>query len=189
MSNASLPGIGHNQGPSMDPGLRWRIHSWTRAKAQHPEARLPVAVVRMRIARAKELGLSYADYAALRRSAGRDVAGYLLSSNALGVLKPGQAASNAVRERLEGLRHVRRIGLAHAPLSPEALLEQVGALDEVWPAPPLLATFARQRAVLARAQGRLPAAGLIAVTALALESDWLAAGRLGGILPAAALFG
>lgn len=180
---------GHNGGPSMDDGRRFRAHMWARAQAERKEAQLPLALLRLRIARAKELGISYADYAAIRATSGRDVSGYLISSNALGVFSNAAPPSVRVSDRLAALRHVLRIGLAHPPLDPRALLDRVAGLDLAFPAPPLLGTFAEIRAALAQAQGRLPAAGLVAVTALGLERDWVTAGRLAGSLPAEALFG
>ncbi|MBR9765001.1 MAG: hypothetical protein GYB53_16115 [Rhodobacteraceae bacterium] len=182
-------GIGHNQGPSMDAGRQFRVHAWTRAQASHREARIPVAIHRMRIARAKELGLSYADYCRIRATSGRDIAGYLISSNALGVQSNAAPVAPRITEKLLSLRHVLRIGLAQPPLDPRLLLERVAGLDLVFPAPPLLGSFPEIRAALARAQGRLPAAGLVAITALGLEAEWVAAGGLGGALPGDALFG
>ncbi|MGI3166227.1 hypothetical protein [Pseudooceanicola sp. 200-1SW] len=180
----------------MAAGRQFRTHMWARARASRAEAKLPLALHRARLARARELGLSYADYSAIRASAGRDIAAYLISSNALGVYAiAGRAGGGAgaeaelVSERLMSLRHVRRIGLAHPPLTPAALMERVAGLDLAFAAPPLLGSWAEIRAALARAQGRLPAAGLVAITALGLERDWVAAGGLGGSLPAEALFG
>ena len=46
MPDPSLPGIGHNNGPTMDEGHRWRTHAWARAKAQ-AAPRLPVEPIMM----------------------------------------------------------------------------------------------------------------------------------------------
>ncbi|MCA1337047.1 hypothetical protein [Pseudooceanicola marinus] len=173
----------------MEAGRRFRTHMWARAQASRAEAKLPMAIHRSRIARAKELGLSYSDYSAIRATSGRDIAGYLISSNALGVQADRVTPQASVTERLMALRHVQRVGLAHPPLSPAALLERVAGLDLAFAAPPLLGSWPEIRAALARAQGRLPAAGLVAITALGLERDWVTAGGLAGSLPAEALFG
>lgn len=188
-STDSRATIGHNQGPTMDGGRQFRLYSWSRAQASHREAQLPLAIHRMRIARARELGLAYSDYARIRASSGRDVSGFLISSNALGVFSNAAPPQPRITERLQALRHVLRIGLAHPPLDPRLLLKRVAGLDLAFAAPPLLGTFAEIRAALSRAQGQLPAASLVAVTALGLEQEWLAAGGLGATLPAEALFG
>ena len=127
----------------MEAGRRFRTHMWARAQASRAEAKLPMAIHRSRIARAKELGLSYADYSAIRATSGRDIAGYLISSNALGVQAGRVPPQASVTERLMALRHVLRVGLAHPPLSPAALLERVAGLDLAFAAPPLLGSCLR----------------------------------------------
>jgi len=59
------PPIGHNQGPPLDqPTGGWARHCWRQA---HKKAwrSPPLEVVRLRAARAAELGLSYHDYSAI----------------------------------------------------------------------------------------------------------------------------
>ena len=65
-------GIGHNS--QTQPDLAWRSYAWRQAKQQ--AGRQPsVQMVRYHMARAGELGMPYATYAALHRIAGRDPAG------------------------------------------------------------------------------------------------------------------
>ncbi|MEM9350184.1 MAG: hypothetical protein AAGA47_07975, partial [Pseudomonadota bacterium] len=79
-------GIGHNNGPSMEAGYTYRKHQWKKAReALLPT--LPLMIVRMRVKRAKELGLDYKTYAGVRASTGRDVIGFLFSSNALRLVR------------------------------------------------------------------------------------------------------
>ena len=75
-------GIGHNGGPTTEGGRTWRQHCWKKARAELVP-HLPIEIVRQRVARAKELGLPYKTYASVRASTGRDVIGFLFSSNAL----------------------------------------------------------------------------------------------------------
>ncbi len=95
---------------------------------------LPVEVVRLRVKRAKELGLPYQTYAGIRAQTGHDVVAFLFSSNALktGPLSPMLPAPMAAK--LAGLTDVARIGLASAPLSPSALARNP-ELDSAHPAP------------------------------------------------------
>ncbi len=64
--------IGHNGGPSLAGGVSWRRHCWSAAReALLPT--LPIEVVRLRVKRAKALGLDYKTYAGLRAATGHDV--------------------------------------------------------------------------------------------------------------------
>ncbi len=56
--------IGHNQGPPLDPATSWNAFAWRKAhKAAWKTP--PIEVVRRRVCRAADLGLSYADYTAV----------------------------------------------------------------------------------------------------------------------------
>jgi hypothetical protein len=181
--------IGHNNGPSMDAGLSWRRHAWTRARADLLPT-LPIEVVRLRVRRAAELGLDYRTYAGVRAATGRDVIGFLFSSNALRVLRPGDALPQAHAVRLADLR-AGRIGLANPPLSPAALAAACGtALDDAAPAPRLLAPWAEARATIdtARLAAGWPADAVILVGAHELERGWCESGRLAAYLPAERYF-
>lgn len=181
-------GLGHNNGPAMDAGRSWRIHAWRRAKANMSSARLSPATVKRHVARAKELGLGYREYAAIQASAGRDVCGFLFSSNALDIAFGRHRVSQPKAEKLEAIRHAMRIALVHAPRSPEAVAEANAALDAAYRAPRFLTSFPEMRDVLAVAQGRLPANGLV-VVGTGLESEWVIAGRLGAFLSVDQYFG
>jgi hypothetical protein len=181
-------GIGHNNGPAMDDGRRWRVHAWRRAKANMSAARLSPATVKRHVARAKELGLSYRDYAMIQASAGRDVCGFLFSSNALDLAFGRHRVSQPKAEKLDAIRHAMRVALVHAPLSPETVAEANAALDAAHRAPRFLTSFPEMREALSLAQGRLPANGLV-VIGTGLEAEWVAAGRLGAFLTAERYFG
>lgn len=181
-------GIGHNNGPSMDAGRAWRIHAWRRAKANMASARLSPATVKRHVARAKELGLSYRDYAAIQTSAGRDVCGFLFSSNALDLAFGRHRVSQPKAEKLDAVRDAMRIALVHAPLSPEAVAEANAALDAAHRAPKFLTSFPQMREALSVAQGQLPASGLV-VVGTGMEAEWVTAGRLGAFLTAEQYFG
>lgn len=181
-----LPGIGHNNGPSMEDGRAWRLHAWTRARAE-AQPNLPVEVVRMRIRRAAELGMGYRTYAAIRAASGRDPAALVFSSNALG-LHGGRDLRPEVAERLSAIRQCLRIGLLTAPLDPVALTGRL-PLDRLYRAPAPHARWPVLRETLARVQEGRPAAALVLIGAAPGEADWAAAGRLGAYLDAARYFG
>ena len=59
--------IGHNNGPSMETGRGFRVHAWSKARADLIP-NLPIEILRGRVRRAKELGLPYKTYASVRAS-------------------------------------------------------------------------------------------------------------------------
>ncbi len=174
---------------------------WARAKAGHADSRLPVAVVRMRMARAAELGMRYGDYAALYRTGGRDPAGLLFTPAGLRLrLARRLDMPCAVRAHLAGLRACHLMALAPEGEDPAAFLAElrdISALPFVaaaaMPAPQ--ATWEGLRAGLRLALDPLRLTG----TAVALIADGMAearlaaalctAGRLAGVLDRDAYFG
>ena len=71
-TEARMNRIGHNNGPTMEPGESWRRHAWGRARARLLPV-LPIEVVRLRVKRAAEIGLDYRTYASIRAASGHDV--------------------------------------------------------------------------------------------------------------------
>jgi len=64
--------IGHNQGPTMGSGAGWRRYAWKRARRELlPQ--LPLEIVRLRIRKARELGIDYKSYASIRAANGRQM--------------------------------------------------------------------------------------------------------------------
>ncbi len=184
------PGIGHNNGPAMDAGLSWRRHAWAKARADLLPV-LPIEVLRTRVRRAAELGLDYRTYAGVRAATGRDVIGFLFSSNALRVLRAGDLlpADRAIRL---GAVAAGRVGLANPPLPPAVLAAACGAaLHAAHAAPAPLAPWPEVRAALdaARHAAGWPADAVILVGHAPPERDWCAAGRLAGYLTAERFFG
>ncbi|TNC71559.1 hypothetical protein FHG71_11440 [Rubellimicrobium roseum] len=182
------PGPGHNGGPSLDEGTAWRRHCWTRARTDLLPT-LPVEVVRLRVARARELGLPYRTYAGLRASTGRDLIGFLFSSNALRLLRATDPLPEDRHARLMALVACDRVGLAQPPLAPSALLARA-PLDAAQAAPPALASWPALRndlKALLRTR-RLPGDAVLLVADTALERDWVAAGGLAGVLAGDAYF-
>lgn len=174
--------IGHNRGPALSGGGGWNSHCW-RVSRQALLPTLPLEVVRLRVKRARDLGLPYKTYAGIRAQTGHDIVAFLFSSNALRatLLSPGIAPERAAR--LAALTEVARIGLAVAPLAPAALSVNP-ELDDCQPAPYALGRFADIARHLRQAMGRLPSDRVLLVGEGALERDWCAAGRLAGWIAA-----
>ena len=172
-------GVGHNNGPALDSGRAWRTYIWRKARANLLPT-LPIEVVRIRVKRAKALGLPYKTYAGIRASTGHDLVGFLFSSNALGVLRPGQDAPVLVTEKLSALQACTRLGLAHQRID----LRGIASLDQLADAPqPHLswsATRDHMKAVIA-ATGQ-PADRFVLVGETMFERDWAEAAQAAGYL-------
>lgn len=182
-------GPGHNGGPTMEPGFGWRKHCWSKAR-QDLLPHLPIEILRNRVRRAKELGLEYRTYASVRAATGHDVVGFLFSSNALRVLKARADLPVDRAEKLSAIEGALRLGLAQAPLTPEALRDAARMLEDVQPAPRALASWREQRESLraALAPSRLSGDQVLLIGDLTLERDWCAAAGLAGYLPAERYF-
>jgi hypothetical protein len=185
-----MSGIGHNGGPSMEAGFGFRKVAWTKAR-QSLLPSLPLEIVRVRVARARRLGLPYKTYATIRATSGRDIVAFLFSGNALG-LSPARPQPEAVRAgRLEDLGGAaERLAAVYAPLRPDAVIRVTPGLDAAVVAPTILTPWGEAGARLrgfVREQG-LPPDGVVLVSATALERDWCGAAGLAGNLSAEAFF-
>ena len=169
----------------MQPGVAWRTHCWRAAREQLLPT-LPIEVVRLRVKRARDLGLEYKTYASVRAATGHDLIAFLFSSNALRLLRGRESLPLDRATKLDAMT-CTRIALAVAPLKPQAVLVNP-QIDAAHPAPFALATFAEARAAVRAALGKVPGDRVLLVGDLALERDWCAAGRLAGYLPAERFF-
>ncbi len=178
--------IGHNGGPSMEGGASWRRHAWGQARAALLPT-LPIEVVRLRVKRAKAIGLDYRTYASVRAATGQDVVAFLFSSNALRAHLAGPKMPGDRAGKLAGME-CDRIGLATPPLPATALAAANPELHRAEPAPYPLARFRDQARHLRALLGTLPGDRVILVGETALEQEWCAAGRLAAWLPAERFF-
>ena len=183
-----MAGIGHNQGPTMEPGARWRRHAWTKARAALLPV-LPIEVLRTRVRRAADLGLDYRTYASIRASTGHDVIGFLFSTNALRLLSARAVLPDDRAAALGAIRQAGRIALTRGPLSPPQVLALApGLLDAAYAAPRPFASWAEGRSTVRAALSGCPADRVILVGDTAEERAWAEAARLAWYLPAGAYF-
>jgi hypothetical protein len=180
-------GIGHNRGPSMERGQKWRQFQWQKARdAAMPKA-IPLMVVKMHVARAHALGLDYPTYAAVRKASGRDIMGLLFSSNALRILRGDAPAMPPDRDAaLTAVQGARKLALIHAPLDAGTIAQANPVLDTVDRAPKFTESWAEMRDHLSGviAGGKLLRDQVLIVGDTAFESDWTAAARAAGYLEA-----
>ncbi|WP_321364027.1 hypothetical protein [uncultured Celeribacter sp.] len=188
MSRPPLHGVGHNGGPALDAGVGYRRYLWKKARKGLMGETLPIEVIRRRVRRAEELGLPYKSYASIRTCTGRDVIGFLFSSNALRLIRQGDRMPVAYADKLAQVKATRLVA-AHHPLVPE-LIETMEGIDKAAAAPAPYAPWSTQRARLSALLGpKLPRAGVVLIADAPFEADWLMAGKLGGQIEAPVFFG
>lgn len=177
-----MAGIGHNSGRVDEPGKSFRAFAWGRARRQLMP-KLPIEIVRRRVARAKELGLPYKTYVGLRAASGDDLIGFMFSSNALGLLRRSKTLSADKVLKIDALRDAVTIGLAQAPVSPA---DMTPPLQKAYPAPRPLAPWSSLRNDLGEifADTKRPASRFVLICDTALEAEWADAARMAGTLPA-----
>ncbi|MEM7058711.1 MAG: hypothetical protein AAF557_14060 [Pseudomonadota bacterium] len=195
LTGERLPGIGHNQGPPLDTGHSWRKHVWTRARKQLLP-RLPLEVIRRRVARAKELGLEYPAYASILLGTGRDIVGFLFTCDALGLrleksidlpapvaakLSEVKARHLLAADQPADLNHVAR----HLAIEHHLAIAGTTALPD-----PATAPWTAGRAAIRAALDplKLPSDTIVMVGTRAHERDWADAARLAKFLPAESYF-
>jgi hypothetical protein len=188
-----MAGIGHNGGPTMDGGRSWRRHCWGQARARLLPV-LPVEVVRLRVRRAREIGLDYRTYAGIRATTGHDLVAFLFSTNALDLLRAGDRLAKAKADKLADLRDIVPAIAAQHPLRSDDVIRVVAedaglaACGGMAPGPSDgWATTRNAVLSLARLAGSPPDRMLV-IGATTQERLWAEAGRAAGFLPAERFF-
>lgn len=173
-----MTGIGHNGGPAL-VGAGWRRHCWTAARAALLP-KMPLEVVRRRVARAAELGLDYRTYAGIRASTGRDVVALLFSTNALRMERAAAPAPERVA-RMAALRRCAVVVLVQSPHDVEPVRRTLRVAAS--PAPDPHARWSEARAAITGAARPHPSDGVVLVGAAGFERAWAEAGGLAAFLP------
>ena len=129
-------------------------------------------VIRMRVARAKEFGLDYKPHAGIWASTGRDVIGFLFSSNALRMVKH-QFPVETVRQ-VAAIQDAEMLALVHRPFSLEGVQNANPVLNAVDSAPLFDDSWTGIRDKLRGfiAQNRLPSDGVLVIGDTSLERGW-----------------
>ncbi|MEM1275844.1 MAG: hypothetical protein AAGH74_04910 [Pseudomonadota bacterium] len=189
-----LPGLGHNQGPPLEAGFGFRKFAWGKARAELMP-KLPLEVLKRRVARAKELGLAYPQYASILLGTGRDVVAFLFTSDAVGLRVEremrlsGIAAEKLSTVRADRLLFVPRgvdLGALQAQLAARHGIEIAQASIE----PKSQASFREGgeaiRCLLTPL--KLPSDTVVMIGTKPSERDWSEAARLAKFLPSEAYF-
>lgn len=186
------PGMGHNQGPTMEKGLKWRSFQWQKARDAAMPKTIPLMVVKMHVARAHALGLDYPTYAMVRKASGRDIMGLLFSSNALRVVRSDQPQMPVARgEVLSAVQGAKRLALVHAPVNAAEVVLANEGIDAADRAPKFTQSWAEMRDHLGGfiTGQRLAKDQVLIIGDTAMERDWTAAAQAAGYIEAQRYFG
>ncbi|MCL5777251.1 hypothetical protein M1105_09655 [Limibaculum sp. FT325] len=191
-----IAGIGHNQGPPIEAGRRFRRHAWTVARKELLP-KLPLEIIRRRVARARELGLAYPAYASILLGSGRDIVGFLFTCEAIGLrLARTVELPDRTAAKLRDLARCERLLLAEPDGDPEALRAALTAEVRLgfaaagrapMPRAPLPEGRAAIRAVLDPL--KLPSDAVVMIGTRGAERAWADAARMAKFLPAESYFG
>lgn len=155
---------------------------------------LPIEIIRLRVARAKEIGLDYKTYAGVRATTGHDITAFLFSTNALRLLRDHHRMAAADAEKLASVQRLNKLLAVQPPLESgrvqQHLAEQGVAFDATLSAPSPGATWRDTRRIFAEflRDMRQPADQVLLIGDTATERDWVSAARLAGYFPASAYF-
>lgn len=189
-----LAGIGHNQGPPLDAGRSWRAHCWRTARRELLP-RLPLEVIRRRVARARQLGLAYPQYAAILLGTGRDIVAFLFTTESLGLrLERELSMPHRIVERLQALERCDRLLMVEQGADLSGLARDLSAQSMPFAAlavaPPRDAAWGAGRAAVRAALDpqRLPSDAVVMVGTTPEERVWADAAQLARFLPAGSYF-
>jgi hypothetical protein len=188
--------IGHNGGPPLDPVTTWRRVAWGKAR-RALVGHIPLELVRMRIRRARELGLEYPAYASVLLGTGRDITAFLFTAEAIGLrLQHGVALPEATAAKLLGLARCDRLLLAEPGADPTRLAAALALAHRIefrgaGAAPHDQAGLPEGRAAIRDilAPLKLPADAVVMIGTRAAERDWAEAARLAKFMAAERYFG
>ncbi|RED11372.1 hypothetical protein POI8812_01765 [Pontivivens insulae] len=181
-------GIGHNRPPQP---TGWQRHCWTRARKELVGERLPLEMIKVRMARARELGLSFPQYRSILLGGGRDITAFLFTAEGLHLkLTRELSIPDAVRDKLGTLRRADLLALSPSGEVPRQFADELGSLAEVTikdagaePEPHY--SWSQQRAALRdllRANA-VPAASVVMIGRGAHQQGWAEAAELVKYLP------
>ena len=189
-----LPSLGHNQGPPLEAGRSWRAHCWKTAR-RDLLPKLPLEVIRRRVARAKQLGLAYPQYASILLGTGRDIVAFLFTSDGLGLrLERELRVPQPVAVKLGALERCDRLLMAPAGSDLDALARGLAArripFAAMAPAPARDVHWGQGRAAVRAILDprRLPGDAVVMIGSTPEERVWADAARLAGFLPAETYF-
>lgn len=196
LHSALMSSIGHNKGPALEAGFGWRKHCWTQARRDLVGTKVPLEIVRIRVKRAKALGLSYPQYASVLLGSGRDIVGFLFTVDGLQLrLRKRLEIPSEVNSKLTRIEACQLLSLAPSGENPDAFLVELNAVSDA----PFVSSAAEpkpdgswsesQRAIReALMPMKLPPKAVVMIGARESEAAWANAGKLAKFIPSDQFF-
>lgn len=189
--------IGHNKGPSMKTGLGWQQHCWQKARKDLMGKAIPIEIVRMRIKRARELGLAYPQYASILLGTGRDIVGFLFTVDGLHLrLRKRLEMPDLVQDKLQTLDKCTLMAFAPSGEAPGAFqmeLQQVAGTPfaSSAPQPETDANWPKARCAIRAVLDplKLPSDAVVMIGTRDVEKQWAAAGKMARFIAASDYYG
>ncbi len=178
-------------------GRGFRKVAWAKARADLLGNKVPLQIVRMRVRRAEELGLSYPQYASVLMGTGRDITAFLFTVDGLQLrLRRELEMPDRVRDKLQGLAKADLLSFAPSGEDPAdfrtELTDVAGVpIVQATAEPKPSASWAEAKAAIRATLDpiKLPGGAVIMVGTRAEEADWATAGKLARFLPSTEYFG
>lgn len=190
------PGIGHNSGTLPEPGAGGRRFAWKMARQQLLKNKVPLEIVRIRVRRAQQLGLSYPQYASILLGGGRDIVGFLFTVDGLQLrLRRRLELPGTVADKLASIDAASLRALSPAEEAADGFLAELeevsgarfaAAASQPWPEDSWRAARAAVRTALDG--GRIAGAAVVMVGSGETQRAWATAGKLAAFLPSEAYF-
>lgn len=186
--------LGHNNGPTMEPGHGWRTHCWTKAR-KDLLGHVPIEIIRTQAKRAAEIGLDYKTYATVTGTSGQDIYAFLFSSNALRLHLSARDLPQARAEKLRSIACCDKIVISHRPIDPTCLpvdfehLHQI-SLRDARRAPAFSDSWSEVRNGMRNllSTHKMSPGTVVLIGDTGIERDWTAAGKFAGYLTADRFF-
>jgi hypothetical protein len=183
--------IGHNNGPQMKTGLGWQQHCWKVARKDVLGKTIPIEIVRMRIKRARQLGMAYPQYASIILGTGRDIVGFLFTVDGMHLkLRKRLEMPEFVQSKLQTIEKCTLMAFSPSGEKSDAFqmeLQQISGVKfkSSSPEPEPEATWPAVRLAVRAALEplKLPSDAIVMIGNRETEKQWALAGKMARFIP------
>jgi hypothetical protein len=191
-----MAGIGHNKGPQQHLGLGWQKYCWGQARRDLLGKHIPMEVVRRRVMRARELGLAYPQYASILLGTGRDVVGFLFTTDGLQLrLQRALEMPDVVKQKLLGLKACQLMSFAPSGEHPETFRRELNVISDLdfcasGPEPERAVSWDQARRAIRGVLDplQLPSDAVVMIGTCEAQQHWAMSGKLARFIPSKSYF-